>query len=422
MKSNNEMEINIETWFERIRTNKINPSILFYIGEMGSGKKTKLLELTHKFKYTISHMNWLHEKNHSSIKKKTFVQDLKHIITNRNIEFFLTGNKDIVFIHNTHIINDKGLFDEIIKMNLEYAHKIVTPVIFIINQSFVSERLLSHMTKSSYICYHKNPTLEEMKKIANDIFKKHNVKLEEENEDEIEEIIINSNLNIYSLITQINNYIITGQFTFFPKVTKKVDKNIVLKCFEGLCSDGKWSDKYKFIKPHESLMRLLMPNHISKGLDHEKNISMKEKLLKSETCIRSLQSSENLIGKNLPSYSSLLQCIRPTLIVPIISIKTMILSNCQSTTSSSTLGRILYPHSNEQYTIILKLIAKAIELEQSKSKQVDSIEWNKWLPGISKSHLNELQQLHLKIFKEHIITKKMVNKFVLRMSKYIPNS
>lgn len=414
------MNIDISDWFEKLNTNNIKPSICFYIGEMGTGKKRKLLELTEKYGYTVTHLNWLHNKHHSSIKKKTFVQDLKHIITNRNIEFFLTGSRDIVIIHNIHIMNDKALFDEINKMNMEFSKNIVTPVIFIVNQTFVSERLLTHMTKSCYLSFHKRLMYEELSEILVSKLEKNNIKDISKEDHDI--IIESSKGNIFSLITQTNNLIITGKMTSYPQLTKKVDKNIVMKCFEELCGNGKWSSKHKFIKPHESLMRLLMPNHIAKGLDLDETITFEEKLKLAEKSTKSLLLSENVMGKYVPSYSSLLQCIGPTLFVKKVSIKTMVLSNCQSTNSNTVLEKILYPHSSEQYAMLLQFLCLYIEKEQGKLSFSEPIQWNKLIPNISKSNLNELQQIHLKIFKEHNITKKMVNKFVTRMCDYIPSN
>tara|TARA_Y100000389_G_scaffold204789_1_gene259684 strand:- start:11481 stop:12725 length:1245 start_codon:yes stop_codon:yes gene_type:complete len=412
MKTSN--EIKIEDWFDKIDKKEITPSILFYVGEMGTGKKTKLRTITEKYNYTISNLNWLHQKNHSIIKKKNFVADLKHIVSNRNIEYFLTGSRDIVFIHNTHIINDKSLFDEILKLNT-YIDEFITPVVFIINQSFVSERLLTHMTRTFYLSYHENLSKPELTNIVWNKVKTLNPNIY----DEVEKIVNDGGSNIYSLTTTSRQYAISGEYSTTQYNSKKVDKNIVLKCFEDLCSSEKWNYKYKFVKPHESLMRLLMPNHISRGLDCQENISLSEKLDIAKKSIQSLNDSEILNCKHITNFLSLLQCIYPTQLVNTVTIKTMILSNCQSTTTNSFLEQAFHPHTNDEYSFILKYLAVSIEQEQQRVKNVDNTDWNTLIPNLSKSTLNELQQLHLKIFKEHNITKKMINRFVSRKSSII---
>ena len=420
MKPINNMLIEIDDWFLKIDKQEISPSILFYIGEMGTGKKTKINELIKTYDYTSSHLNWLHNKNHSIIKKKNFIQDLKHIVSNRNIEFFLSGKRDIVIIHNSHIVTDKSLFDEVSALNNNSSIVFVTPVIIIVNQSFVSERLLTHMTKSCYASYHKKLDIEVITRIVYNKLHCFNIK---KIKPEVQEIIDNFDGNIFSLNTKIKQFIITNTSHSNTQITKKNDKNIVLKCFEELCNPNlKWSEKYKRIKPHESLIRLLMPNHIAKGMDNEEHKTKRDKLEIALKCIGSLLNSEKIIGKNINGFTSLLQSIHPTTLIQNVTIKTMILSNCQSTSTNSNLKRILEPHSNDQYALILKFIAKSVEYEQGRSKCYDELDWNSWLYNISKSNLNELQQTHLKIFKEHSITKKMVNRFVTRLSKVIPNS
>ena len=99
----------------------------------------------------------------------------------------------------------------------------------------------------------------------------------------------------------------------------------------------------------------------------------------------------------------------------------MVLSNCQST-SNMYLPRILYPHPEEQYLYILYYIIEAIELEQARKKIKDETGWDNWLPALSKVGLNELQQKYLKIFKNYNISKKKVNRFLLRLHGAIPES
>tara|TARA_Y100000389_G_C17454236_1_gene516948 strand:- start:1318 stop:2574 length:1257 start_codon:yes stop_codon:yes gene_type:complete len=416
MRTTNYINIDINDWFCKLESHEISPSILFYIGEMGTGKKTKLNSLINHYGYTVSNMNWLHDKNHSVIKKKTFVHDLKHMISNRNIEYYLTGKKDIAVIHNSHIISDKGIFDAITCLNTEPHVTFVTPVIFIINQTFVSERLLTHMTKSSYVCYHKKIDCETVEKIVREQVERFNGEMNEE----IHQIVQSFDGNVTKLKTNIRQYLITNVNNQITGNLKS-EKNIVFKCFDILCNENfKWQYKSKCIKPHESLIRLLMPNHVAKGLDANTEISIREKIKIAENCLRSLKNSECVIGKHINGFQTLLQSIYPTILVPNVTIKTMILSNCQSTSSNSSLERILHPYKKEQFALILKFIYDSIKIEQCRQKTNDTLEWNIWLPNISKCSLNELQQLHLKIFNEKVLTKKMVNRFFTRLSNVIP--
>ena len=94
----------------------------------------------------------------------------------------------------------------------------------------------------------------------------------------------------------------------------------------------------------------------------------------------------------------------------------MVLTNCQSTSNTCVLPRILFPFSDDQYIHILYYIVECIEIEQARKKTKDDSKWASWLPEISKVTLNELQQKHFKIIPKYHITKKKINRFVNRMN------
>ena len=159
-----------------------------------------------------------------------------------------------------------------------------------------------------------------------------------------------------------------------------------------------------------------MPSHVFLGIDKYCDLTMSQKHSVVTQCITNLSKGENIISVQYPSYSSLLQCIHPTTKVRLTSIKSMVLTNCQSSSSISILPRILYPFSEDQFLHILFYIVECIELEQARKKTKDDSNWSTWLPELSKSTLNELQQKHFKILPQYIITKKKINRFVNRMN------
>ena len=163
-----------------------------------------------------------------------------------------------------------------------------------------------------------------------------------------------------------------------------------------------------------------MPNHVFSGLDEDTVRTFKEKHDIATKCMKHMSIGETVCGSNCSTYASLLQCIYPTNKVQITTIKSMVLSNCQSASSLSTLPRILYPHPEEQYLYILYYLVEAIELEQARKKYKDESNWSTWLPVLDKSCLNELQQKYFKILSKYNISKKKINRFLTRLNGSIP--
>ena len=93
----------------------------------------------------------MHGKSHYDVKKKDFVQEIKYIITHKNIEYFFSGHKTLLLIHNLHTIRDKKFLDELFDLN--YLNNIFSPVICVFNRQFISERLISHICKKCEAIY-----------------------------------------------------------------------------------------------------------------------------------------------------------------------------------------------------------------------------------------------------------------------------
>ena len=98
---------NLEEWFHKVSKKEIKPSLVHLVGDVGVGKKTYVKNIVENCGYRCININCIYDKDHSCFKKKAFVNELSHIVTNRNIEFFLTGKRDVLVIHNLHVITEK---------------------------------------------------------------------------------------------------------------------------------------------------------------------------------------------------------------------------------------------------------------------------------------------------------------------------
>tara|TARA_B100001250_G_scaffold300307_1_gene261999 strand:+ start:590 stop:1855 length:1266 start_codon:yes stop_codon:yes gene_type:complete len=408
---------NLEEWFCKVANNEIKPSLVHLIGDVGVGKKTDVRNIIQEYGYRCININCIYDKDHSRFKKKTFVNELSHIVTNRNIEYYLTGKKDVVVIHNLHVITEKAFYDDMLKLNSDV--EFVTPVICILNKNYISERFLSYMTKNCIVFNYPKKSQEELESILKEYGKQYGLKTIP---NELINETFDSKGNIYALMRKCREYALTKCLSKNIYNSCKIDKNIVTKCFNDLCNQNEsWTRKQDIIKSQGSLIRLLMPSHVFAGLDQDETKDLKESHEIASMCMKNLAAGELLSGTNNTIYASLLQCIYPTFKVQNTTIKSMVLSNCQSTSNMCVLPRLLYPHPEEQYIYILYYIIEAIELEQARKKIKDETEWNTWLPCLSKIGLNELQQKYLKIFSKYTISKKKVNRFLLRLHGAIPD-
>ena len=407
----------LNKWFSGIAEGKIEPTLAYYVGNIGTGKKTYINELVKSKGYKCIHINCIYDKDHSRLKKKTFVSELSHIVTNRNIEYFLSGVKDIVIIHNLHVVTDKAFFDDL--MTVKNTVKFVTPVLCILNKHFISERFLTYMTKGCPVFFHQQKSFDELLIIAKKFFREYGIKtLPKPFKEKIEEC----DGNIYFLLTQARQFALTNEFCT-DYTNDKLDKNIVTKCFDDLCNtEFSWSKKQEVIKSQGSLVRLLMPNHIFSGLDKDDIKIYEDKFDIGLKCMEMMALGESVTGRNYATFTLLLQCIYPTIQVSNSTIKSMVLSNCQSSSNMDILPCLLYPHTDDQFIFIIYCLVESIEIEQSRKRIKDDIPWTKWLPSISKTGLNELQQKHFKILNSHNISKKKINRFLNRINCSIPDN
>lgn len=407
---------NLQEWLTQVSKNNENPTLIHFIGSIGVGKKTYIEQITKELNYKCIHINCLYDKDHTYFKKKNFVTSLKHIVTNRNIEFLISGMKDIVIIHNLHIMHEKSFFDQLLKLKKEV--KFVTPVICILNSNYISERFLTYITKDC-IVFKQNPkSHNDLLDILTDAVKQYNMSTIP---NELIESINQCKGNIYSILTKAKQYSFTKNFiTNENSKSNHFDKHIVSKCFTELCSKNiHLRRKYEIIKAQGSLIRLLMPNHVFQGLDINEKLNFNEKINLSIKCMNYLSKGDKLSVTN-NAYAALLQCIYPTTMIQEVTVKNMVLSNYHSS-NVLCLSQILYPHPADQYVYILHYIINAIELEQCRKKYKDQTEWSTWLPCLDRKGLNELQHKYLKLFPNSSITKKKINRFLNRLVGAIPD-
>ena len=127
-----------EHWFKN-KTSKTNEQIhgiCHVVGKSGIGKKTRINELIDEFNISRIDVNCLHDKSHYLINKRTFVNEMKYIMTQRGIEFFIENKKKVIILHNAHVLRDKKFLDEIFQLST--LPDVVTPMLCIFNKDFTS--------------------------------------------------------------------------------------------------------------------------------------------------------------------------------------------------------------------------------------------------------------------------------------------
>ena len=75
-------------------------AIAHLIGKSGIGKKTAVNNLLKKHNVGHININCLHNSEHYSMNKRTFVQELKYLMSHQGIEYFLENRKKLIIIHN----------------------------------------------------------------------------------------------------------------------------------------------------------------------------------------------------------------------------------------------------------------------------------------------------------------------------------
>lgn len=379
---------------------KNEKKIVFYVGERGTGKKYAVNAILNN--YNTINLNFVQTKGDTYITKKNFFIKLEQIVLFKSIHSLITLNEDVIVIHGMETIHDKALYSELrVFVN---THSIRCHIIVIFNTNDISERLMSFIEKEHPVIYHKkldNAVLveilkSEMKQLDMNVDKK-----------EMQRIITMANGNIIAMRTYLKQLYYTGEYSYFSE--HNVDKSIVIKCFDSLCNSDDWIKKIDIIKQHGSLIRLLIPYHISQGLDVMNHLTWKQK---SDIVIKSLDAiieGELNSGIYQTDFLHFIQCIYPTFFVKTITIKSMVLFRCQQSNVSS--HQVFMPFNRNEYLLLLYFLHSMIVNEKQSIEAISNL-----LPNTTKASLQTLQQKHLNLFDKFKldakVTKKMINKFV----------
>ena len=412
--------INMTKWFEhwfgshenqKTHYNQVYYGICHIIGKSGVGKKTRINELIHKFNITKIDVNCLHDRSHYLMNKRTFVGEMKYMMTHRGIEYFIENKKKVIVVHNTHVLRDKRFLDEIFELST--LSGIVTPMLCIFNKDFISERLQSYISKKCNLCYIEQYSRD---KIAN-IFLERNRGISIEN---IYELIDEYNGNFHQIELGWRELIfenISSKSRYFIcKSSSKEDvvvddncmeqKNLIERSFTILCNPYvDWSTKFDIVKTNGSLLKLLMSSHICGGLDSDDELTFCDKVDIALDCIEKLVEGETLNGNMLKEHSVFLQWLYPTSRVQHITIKTMTLPNFPSTANLNKMR--LYPHSPEEVLYISHFISAFLRENRTK-ESLKKI--RQYYPYFTESFLNELCETLFKLFPGNDLTKKKTAK------------
>jgi hypothetical protein len=435
----------LEDWFDKVFVQKtVSKSIIHAIGDSGIGKKTKIKELSKEYNVNVIDINCLHEKNHFDLKKKNFILELKSIITHKSIDFFLSGRQSIVVIHNLHIFRDKKFLEQLFELNT--ITNIVSPVICIFNKLLISERLISHICKKCYAIYVLPKTNWELKEILIDYHKKNNFTEGLVTEIILNETVIASNGNIHKLMILWKHYILrVGVCTNYETITnyksddffetsdiidiktgeinykEESTKTLICNCFETLCDKNvEYYKKIDTIKVYGSLLKLLMSTHICNGLNMT-DMSYLDRLDTSIQLMKYLSIGDSVKGVFNVNYSQILQCIIPTYVVDLTTIKSLILPSFPSTSNNQVMR--FHPHPPDQCLYISLFMIKYFSYiyENSTSKKNKNNEahlvlksmkdWETLIYSLNKEYVYDISLKYFKLFPEYGISKKKINKF-----------
>jgi hypothetical protein len=451
--------IDLENWFDLTFNKKtLKKSIIHVIGDSGIGKKKTIIDLCCAHSVNIVDINCLHGTSHYDIKKKDFIPELKTIMTHRNIDFFLSGRQNLILIHNLHTIRDKKFLDQLFELNT--LNNITSPVICVLNKFFISERLISHICKKCYALYLNKKSFHELRDILISYHKKHfpegSLKL---GENFIKTTVDTCDGNIHKMFILWKDYILTIHATTTPydtdyaqhptmKNTKKLvadisepenwdfqnsdtdldlcykenTKTLICNCFETLCAkDVPFYKKIDTIKVHGSLLKLLMSTHVCNGLEATK-LSYIKKLNICIQLMSYLSRGDSVKGTYNTNYSQILQCIIPTNMVSISTIKSLILPSFPSTSNNQVLR--MHPHNPDQAIYISHFMIKYFTIIfdnhslSKKSKSNDSHyllktmeDWKNVVHNFNKELMYEINLRYFKLFPEFGISKKKINRF-----------
>lgn len=402
-----------EHWFKN-KTDKTNEQIYgicHVIGKSGIGKKTRINELIDEFDISRIDVNCLHDKSHYLMNKRTFVNEMKYLMTHQGIEFFIENKKKVIVVHNAHVLRDKKFLDEIFQLSTH--PDVVTPMLCIFNKDFTSERLQTYISKKCNLYYIESYNRDV---IAN-IFSKKNENIDI---NDIYDLVDEHHGNFHQITLGWKEILFDKLYSktkFFKKKSDQKEdfaifdesmeqKSIIERSFSTLCNPAiDWDTKFDVVKTNGSLLKLLMSSHICGGLDSENNMSFSEKIDIASDCIEKLAEGESLQGNMLKEHAVFLQWLYPTSRVSNITIKTMTLPKFPSTANLPTIR--LYPHSPDEILYISHFLSHFLGENRTK-ESLKKI--HEYYPYIGESLLNELCQTLFKIFPGNDLTKKRIAK------------
>lgn len=428
MKIDKRMEC-IEDWFDHWYGNRrmenVKP-IAQYIGKTGVGKKTRIAHLVSNFNLETFDMNCFFEKTSRVLNKRTCIQEFRTLMTQRGIDFYIRGRKHLIVVHNFHLLKDKAFIDDFLE--LCELKKVMVPIVCILNQTYVSERLLSYISKRCD-CFYLHPrTPSELYELAHENYGPFM------NGDETQALCKKSSGNIRELFLQCNikkiqeltnhrcaSFDSIAPIDSFDAVgstscvgmnetpSENTSKNTSMgHSFELLCSASvKWKVKHEVVKANGSLLKMLMSTHVCLGLDKQVHTPFPERLNMALDCMSHLSGGEaTLYAKKLNVY---MQWFYPTRKVSNVSIKTMTLPNFPSTSNLPTTR--IYPYTSEDICYIAHTVMKFFQ--KTHSSQGCSIDSLKRLfvfyPYLTLELVYKLRTQHSHTFDTTCITKKKLS-------------
>ena len=422
----------IEDTFESCHFDKVDVArpIVHLIGNTGIGKKHFMMRMSKKYNMIPIEINTILDTTYSIGNKNTFLQNLENLMTHQGIEYFLTGKKKVIIVHGMHLLKDKKLYDEI--FDICETRKILAPVICLMNKSYVSERLITFLSKRSnvYILKPKGDMI--MRKVLEDWNVENGIELTEE---AMTAIIKKAQGNFYYLGVLWRDAV----YTFYEnmesddwcdimgskeikgcdtdgnekhEVSEKLNlttKNTIEHAFRVLCDRNiRWVVKEDVIKMHGSLLKLLMSKHVCGGIDKMHDKSFDEKLDVGLKCMRQLSEGETLghSGTNSAKELAMYMCwVYPTLMVDHVTIKTMVLPNYPSTINLSSTKVDPYTPDN---TLYIAYVVHLFLTDCLTTKEYKGIEH--YYERLEKGDVYEMNYTYFKLFTwNETLSKKKIN-------------
>ena len=346
----------------------------------------------------------------------------------------MSGRKSVILIHNLHTFRDKAFLDQLFDLNL--LKNIESPVICIFNKLLISERLISHICKKCLAIYILPNSFDELKSILIQYHKKHNFDESILTDRFIQDSVSSCQGNIHKLFILWKYFILNYGTRHEPihdefinrdhqyqepyQEDQENSKSLICSFFDILCKkDVPFYKKIDTIKIYGSLLKLLMNTHICSGLmildmPHSDRLKMCIHLMKY------LSMGDTIKGIFNINFSHILQCIIPTYLVNVITIKSLILPSFPST-SYNQIVRIRPHHPDQALFISLFMIkyflcvfdynVKKKNIQESQLLLNSMNKWRTVIESFDKEFIHEINLKFFKLFPQYIISKKKSNKF-----------